>query len=521
YFERSKISKETSTKTTESENKDINKEQIFIDLPFIRNETKILGEKVINLAKNIRPDLHIQPIPRPPPTISTFFPQKDKIGKNAQSNIVYMISCLECNESYLGKTIRQASRRYQGHGAPQQPKLPPISQIATSAVDNQQLRRYDHLRAKAKFHHFQTYDYVNKPDPVFAWKLIKTHYELTHTTYILNMTSQQWFDASFSSRSIWWHYMVITVPRIHSRPKTAYMLIGGETNLDPVPKRDSWGEKISVKTGTVAVEVKQIPSQPITFVADPSQKSRFEDDILAWTWNTFIQSNGSDPSVLLLLPMTKASVRAMDAAQQFLREKEIPVPEKFVITGGSKSLDGWTFALYSYYVENITRSLDNPYYQVAADIFDPYAYFDRYHNVTLCQFQGADDEFFLSDSEDYFWNDLQKATGGSYLYRIPNTDHGATGVFDSLESFYFSICEQQVLPSWTWTRTINGTHGQIRANVSVGDGHPSPINVTVYQAQTVTGTKRDFRAAKLDPTTGQIVVNPVKWVEMKENMEIV
>ncbi|CAF1530311.1 unnamed protein product [Rotaria sp. Silwood1] len=307
------------------------------------------------------------------------------------------------------------------------------------------------------------------------------------------MTSQQWFDASFSSRSIWWHYMVITVPRIHSRPKTAYMLIGGETNLDPVPIRDSWGEKISVKTGTVAVEVKQIPSQPITFVADPSQKSRFEDDILAWTWNTFIQSNGSDPSVLLLLPMTKASVRAMDAAQQFLREKEIPVPEK---------------------------SLDNPYYQVAADIFDPYAYFDRYHNVTLCQFQGADDEFFLSDSEDYFWNDLQKATGGSYLYRIPNADHGATGVFDSLESFYFSICDQQVLPSWAWTRTINETHGQIRANVSVGDGHPAPINVTVYQAQTVTGTKRDFRAAKLDPTTGQIVVNPVKWVEMKENMEI-
>lgn len=94
-------------------------------------------------------------------------------------------------------------------------------------------------------------DYVNKPDPVFAWKLIKTHYELTHTVYILNMTSQQWFDgtiietrkiffikmtlflASFSSRSIWWHYMVITVPRIHSRPKIGYMLIGGETNLDP------------------------------------------------------------------------------------------------------------------------------------------------------------------------------------------------------------------------------------------------------------------------------------------------
>lgn len=36
---------------------------------------------------------------------------------------------------------------------------------------------------------------------------------------------------------------------------------------------------------------------------------------------------------------------------------------------------------------------------------------------------------------------------------------------------------------------MNETHGQIRANVSVDDGHPAPINVTVYQAQTIAGTK--------------------------------
>ncbi len=37
-----------------------------------------------------------------------------------------------------------------------------------------------------------------------------------------------------------------------------------------------------------------------------------------------------------------------------------------------KSLDGWTFAFYSYYMENITRLLDNPYFQVMTDIIDPY-----------------------------------------------------------------------------------------------------------------------------------------------------
>lgn len=37
-------------------------------------------------------------------------------------------------------------------------------------------------------------DYVNKPDPTFGWKLIRTHEALTHTRYVLNMTSQSWFN---------------------------------------------------------------------------------------------------------------------------------------------------------------------------------------------------------------------------------------------------------------------------------------------------------------------------------------
>lgn len=37
-------------------------------------------------------------------------------------------------------------------------------------------------------------DYVNKPDPAFAWKLIQTYPSSTYTVYVLNMTSQQWFD---------------------------------------------------------------------------------------------------------------------------------------------------------------------------------------------------------------------------------------------------------------------------------------------------------------------------------------
>jgi hypothetical protein len=37
-------------------------------------------------------------------------------------------------------------------------------------------------------------DYVNTPDPTFAWKLIQTYPSSTYTVYVLNMTSQKWLD---------------------------------------------------------------------------------------------------------------------------------------------------------------------------------------------------------------------------------------------------------------------------------------------------------------------------------------
>jgi PhoPQ-activated pathogenicity-related protein len=400
-------------------------------------------------------------------------------------------------------------------------------------------------------------DYVNRPDSAFAWKVIQSYPSSTYTVYILNMTSQKWFDASFSSQSIWWHHMVIIVPKTLKRPENAFMLIGGGSNNDPAPSESST-TALALAAGSVTIELKQIPNQPIIFVADPLQTSRSEDAIIAWTWKTFIEANGSDPFVLLRMPMTKAAVRAMDATQQFLRQQEIQVPDKFVISGLSKrgwttwttaavdnkrvigavpivmdilnlhknmmshyrSLAGWTFAFYNYYIENTTRYLDNPYFQMMADIVDPYSYFDRYRNVKILQFQAADDQFFLPDSEDFFWSDLQVATGGSFLRRIPNVGHGISGYDESLQSFYLSVCDARTLPSLSWTRTQNETYGHIRANVSTDGEHPTPLQVTVYQARTVTGTKRDFRQNIIDPTTGKVVSNPVKWLQVKDNIEI-
>ncbi|CAF5124661.1 unnamed protein product, partial [Rotaria sp. Silwood1] len=82
-----------------------------------------------------------------------------------------------------------------------------------------------------------------------------------------------------------------------------------------------------------------IPNEPFRFRADPSNRSRSEDGLIAWTWKAFIE-NPSNPYILLRMPMTKASVRAMDAVQQFADKLGAPVPKTFVVGGASKR--GWT-----------------------------------------------------------------------------------------------------------------------------------------------------------------------------------
>ncbi|CAF3893440.1 unnamed protein product [Rotaria sordida] len=289
--------------------------------------------------------------------------------------------------------------------------------------------------------------------------------------------------------------MIITVPRRLKRSHIAFMFIDTGDNTDPIPN-SSYVTMFAVSTGSVAVELRQIPNQPIRFMADPTQQSRTEDAIIAWTWETFIEKNGTNPYILLYMPMTKRGWTTWTTAAVNNRRVSAAVPIVLDILNLRKnvkhqyrSLAGWTFAFYDYYVSNIPRYLDNPNFQKMADIIDPYSYLDRYAQVKLFQIQASNDEFFVPDSEDYFWDDLQMKTGGTLLRRIPNTGHNIQGYMESLESFYLSVADRQILPSFKWTRTINETHGRIIGVVNFSAGRPKPINATAYHARTVNGTK--------------------------------
>ncbi|CAF1001048.1 unnamed protein product [Adineta steineri] len=401
-------------------------------------------------------------------------------------------------------------------------------------------------------------DYVHAPDPNYGWIVIRTYEQPDYVLYILNFTSQKWLDETVTDHPIWWHYLCISVPHKLTRPNSAFMIIDGGHNTDGIPKPQdnllALTSMFAVSTGSIGIHLQDVPNQAFRFWADPSNRTRSEDGLIAWTWKVFLE-NPNNPYILLRMPMTKASVRAMDAVQEFAGKLGVAVPKTFVIGGASKrgwatwttaavdnvrvvaavpivmdilnlqknmhhhfrSLNGWTFAFNDYYALNITLNVDDPNLNKMGDIIDPYKYFDRYKNMKILQIQTGGDEFFLPDNEDAFWGDLQTATGGSFIRRLPNAEHSCAGheisLFFTMRSFYLSIYDNRPLPSFKWTKTSNNTHGYIQATVDFSVG-PKPISVLSYHARTLNDKRRDFRLVIGDPNhPGKAIANPVVWLK--------
>ena len=163
------------------------------------------------------------------------------------------------------------------------------------------------------------------------------------------------------------------------------------------------------------------------------------------------------------LPMTKAAVRAMDTAEDFMVQNNYEKPIRWGITGASKrawttwctsavdyerivwqapvwmdlldlvpsakhhfrSLGGWTYNYFDYYVEGFTYNIDNPAYNDLAAIVDPFTYLDRYSKSQMTLVMNAgNDEFFLPSDMYFFWDDM---FGDKFMKVFPNKGHGGVG----------------------------------------------------------------------------------------------
>ncbi|KAH9499584.1 hypothetical protein Btru_074198 [Bulinus truncatus] len=389
-------------------------------------------------------------------------------------------------------------------------------------------------------------DYVNTFDPNYSYTLLSKTEGFDYTLHVLNMTSQKWLTEKVTKKPIWWHYLTIIVPRNLVYNDTGFMWIDQGHNTDKPPTiADDFIAGITilaVNIRAVCATIKQIPNQPTVFWADPNLENRTEDSVIAWTWREFLL-NGSNPEILLRLPMTKAVVRGFDTVADYMKLTASMNIKKFVVAGASKrgwttwttaavdkrvigmvpcvmdllsfqknlhhhyrSLGGWTFAFGPYYKLNITRNLDSPNIPKMQAVIDPITYNNRYTMPKMIVSTGGD-EFFIPDDSHYYYDQLQ---GPKFLRILPNAEHSMVGHLMNLllavQGFFLNIVEKAPFPEIKWVRSQNSTHGQIVVTSTI-----PPKEVTVFHAQTLDDKRRDFRLFTANPKTGDALIHPVIW----------
>lgn len=365
-------------------------------------------------------------------------------------------------------------------------------------------------------------DYIDQPDNSYTWKVVRASDEKGFTSVVVDMTSQTWRTEDDVDRVRWQHWMTFCIPdEIVST--TGLLFIGGGSNGgEPPSGPDQRVRQIALATNTIVADLKMVPNQPLVFHNDG--QPRKEDDLIGYTWDQFL--NTGDPTWPARNPMVKSAVRAMDtmtalAASETGGGRTL---DRFVVAGGSKR--GWTtwltgavdervvgivpividvlntadsmrhhFAAYGfwapsvgdYVTHRIMERFHHPRMQELYELVDPYYY---RHRLTMPKFvlNAAGDQFFLPDSSQFYWDDLQ---GPKALRYVPNTDHGLGGsdAVESIVAFYSLILHDRPIPRFSWTEEEDGAI-MVRAN-------DEPVEVRLWQA---TNTQaRDFRLETLGP----------------------
>ncbi|MBI2425616.1 MAG: PhoPQ-activated pathogenicity-related family protein [Candidatus Hydrogenedentes bacterium] len=331
--------------------------------------------------------------------------------------------------------------------------------------------------------------YVYAPDDSYKFELKATHELKGCKAYVLDFTSQKWRTPEEIDRTEWKHWLIIYVPE-EREGNTALLVIsgGGNDGQGEAPGPSQEIGMVATGSKSVLAELKQIPNQPLAFKADG--KPRKEDDFIAYTWKHFMLTG--DANLLARMPMTKASVRAMDAVQEFMASGaggQIAIKD-FVVAGASKR--GWTTwttaavdkrvvgmvpmvidllnlvpsfehhwsatgewapAIGNYVEQGVMDWMGYPEFDAMMKIVDPYNYKDR---LTIPKYliNSAGDQFFLPDSWKFYWNDLKPA---KYLRYVPNTGHGLDiSAYFSVTAFQQAVAWGKPLPEYSWSLDPDG-----------------------------------------------------------------
>ncbi|MBC7288472.1 MAG: hypothetical protein H5T86_10600 [Armatimonadetes bacterium] len=351
------------------------------------------------------------------------------------------------------------------------------------------------------------FSYVSAPDPSYSWELRRTETRAQGKVYDIFMVSQTWQNIK------WDHHLQVYEPTNVEFPDAMPLHITGG---DPSAADELLGLTLANLIGARLAILYNIPKQPLF-------DGLKEDALISYTWMQYLKTGDED--WILLFPMVKAAVRAMDTLEQVAQQQWGAKLRGFMVLGASKR--GWTTYLTGAYdperviamapmVFDILNMPVNAYHQKEfwgsfspqiADytekgleqfaetgrgfrlfwMVDPYSYRYRLLMPKLIVL-GSNDPYWPTDAVNYYWRGLSNP---KLLLIAPNSGHGLddrSRVLGALAGFFRLIAKRQEVPriNWDISEATDGAKFNIEADQPAMEGRMwvarSPI--------------RDFRKAR-------------------------
>ncbi len=321
--------------------------------------------------------------------------------------------------------------------------------------------------------------YLSNGDNAYKWEEKNTYKDGDVTVTSLLLTSQTW-------RNITWRHQLVVISPDRKQYDGALLFVTGGSNKDEMP---NWSNKkddrllkalsdIARKNKAVVALVKQVPNQPL-------YGDLTEDALISYTLHNF--KKDKDYSWPLLFPMVKSAVKAMDAVQEFSKQKLNFEVNRFVVSGASKR--GWTTWLtgsirdkrvvaiapmvidilnmpvsldyqirtwgdYSIQIEDyvklgIPQSAETTDGKEITTMVDPYSY---RKNLVMPKmiFMGTNDEYWVVDNIKNYYKDIP---GKNLIHYVPNAGHdlgGGAQAMEALGAFLGNTLQNKAYPECTW-----------------------------------------------------------------------
>jgi PhoPQ-activated pathogenicity-related protein len=326
------------------------------------------------------------------------------------------------------------------------------------------------------------FSYLAKPDDSFSWQLRSVEELPQGKVYDLHLVSQVWQGIK------WEHQLQVYEPTKVTYPDIMALLVTGGGAGE---EARALGLMAANMAGMRLAALYHIPNQPLF-------GGLTEDALISYTWVKYLETGDED--WVLLFPMVKSVVRAMDCLESLAAERWNQQLRGFVVTGASKR--GWTtyltaiadpervvaiapmvfdilnipvsarhhldfWGFYSPMIDDYTEKgleavIDTPRGFRLFFIVDPYSYRYRLTMPKLIVL-GSNDPYWPTDAVTLYWPGLPQP---KYLLIAPNSGHGLDDkvrVLTSVSAFLKLAASDGPWPQlqWRWTDKADGSELQI------------------------------------------------------------